>query len=257
MEADIVVGKTAPRLLEDLNSYDPRRFPTGGFNQLTQLPQQNEDGAVPTIPRFKNHCQHKWNVKDSQCNLPLILGRPNPKIVSKVAAFCEHCRCHLSLSIDFPDARSSPCPSEESPLHHFKHLPDISLSRQKAGDPNIADSSNAWEDLQCFQCSTIDCSAKLAIRITSPRLRSQWVKLLTDKSLIKSRAQQVIADSPDRFEGHGVPLPSDVLVNLGTYVPTPYTKRTAGQFRLITRNSSYVSAIHAPSYLNILASSAR
>lgn len=36
--------------------------------------------------------------------------------------------------------------------------------------------------------------------------------------MIKTRAEQTISDNPERFEGHGVPLPSDVLLNLRTYI---------------------------------------
>lgn len=105
-----------------------------------------------------------------------------------------------------------------SPLHHFQYQPEISRPRYKADNPSKADNSGEWEDLTWFQCSAIDCSAKIRIRITSPRLRPGWVDLLTNKNLIKSRAEEQIAKDPARFEGHAVPLPSDVLSNLRTYI---------------------------------------
>ncbi|KAL8735558.1 MAG: hypothetical protein Q9166_000726 [cf. Caloplaca sp. 2 TL-2023] len=97
-------GKTAPRLLEDLNEYDPRRPYTIGYNLLANLPRQHENGELPTI-----------------------------------------------------------------------------LTR-------------------------------------SPRLRPDWIELLTDMNLIKSRAHKAMSGDPTRFEGHGVPLPSEVLLNLRTYI---------------------------------------
>ncbi|KAL8841345.1 MAG: hypothetical protein Q9170_000976 [Blastenia crenularia] len=215
---DLKGGKTAPLLLNDLNHHDPRRSTTTGFNHLVNLPRQYEDGAIPSIPWFKGQCRHKWAVKESQCNLPLLLGRPDPKIVSAVAAFCEYCRCHLDLSIDFRGGGTSPCPSEESPVHHFRHQPEISRPRYKAESASKAENPNDWQDLTWFQCSTIDCSAKVKIQIRSPRLRPEWVELLINKDLIKSRAEEQIAIDPIRFEGHAVPLPSDVLSNLRTYI---------------------------------------
>ncbi|KAL9027046.1 MAG: hypothetical protein Q9196_004378 [Gyalolechia fulgens] len=216
--AELRGGKTAPVFLDDLDSYDPRRSSAAGFNRLINLPRQYKNGAIPSIPRYKGQCQHKWAAKDSQCNLPLILGRPDPKIVSTVAAFCEHCRCHLELSIDFRGGGTSPCPSEEFPLHHFRHQPEISRPHYKPDNVSKADGSSDWQDLNWFQCSSIECSAKLKIQIRSPRLRPEWVELLTDKDLIKSRAQEQIIKDPARFEGHAVPLPSDVLSNLRTYI---------------------------------------
>lgn len=36
--------------------------------------------------------------------------------------------------------------------------------------------------------------------------------------MIKTRAQKAISGNPERFEGHAVPLPSDVLLLLRTYI---------------------------------------
>ncbi|KAL8674918.1 MAG: hypothetical protein Q9168_000722 [Polycauliona sp. 1 TL-2023] len=67
-------------------------------------------------------------------------------------------------------------------------------------------------------CSNTQCSAKVKIHTTSPRLRPEWVNLLIDKDLIKLRAKRAMSDEPTRFEGHAVPSPSEVLANLRTYV---------------------------------------
>ncbi|KAI4097115.1 MAG: hypothetical protein LQ344_000524 [Seirophora lacunosa] len=211
-------GKTAPLLLDDLSSYDPRRPTAALFNHLVSLPRQHENGGVPSIPWYRAQCKHKWAIKDSQCNLPLIIGRPDPNVVSTVAAFCEHCRCHLDLSVDFRGGGTDFCPSEASPLHHFRYQPELSRLRYKPENGSKSDNLQDWEDLTWFQCSSIDCSAKLKIRIRSPRLRPEWVNLLTDQSLIKSRSESAISDDPARFEGIAVPQPCDVLSNLRTYI---------------------------------------
>ncbi|KAL8767123.1 MAG: hypothetical protein Q9209_006285 [Squamulea sp. 1 TL-2023] len=212
-------GKTAPRLLDDLNNYDPRRPSTVGNNLLVNLPKQNENGELPIpVSRHKNQCRHQWDTKDNQCHLPLIIGRPDPKAVSTVAAFCEHCMCHLDLSIEFPSGGASSCPSQESPLHHFVYCPQVSQPRLKSGNAAKVESSAGWEDLVWFQCSTTQCSARLRIRTSSPHLRPNWVDLLTNKELIKMRAEKAMSDDPARFEGHAVPFPSEVLSNLRTYI---------------------------------------
>ncbi|KAL8713864.1 MAG: hypothetical protein Q9220_002009 [cf. Caloplaca sp. 1 TL-2023] len=64
----------------------------------------------------------------------------------------------------------------------------------------------------------MECRARLQIEITSPRLRPEWIDLLTNKAIIKARAEKAISSDPDRFEGHAVPLPSEVLTNLRTYI---------------------------------------
>ncbi|KAL9000857.1 MAG: hypothetical protein Q9169_000612 [Polycauliona sp. 2 TL-2023] len=52
----------------------------------------------------------------------------------------------------------------------------------------------------------------------SPRLRPEWIDLLTNKDLIRPRAKKAMSDDPARFEGHAVPSPSEILSNLRTYV---------------------------------------
>ncbi|KAL8700590.1 MAG: hypothetical protein Q9224_000891 [Gallowayella concinna] len=98
------------------------------------------------------------------------------------------------------------------------YQPEASRPRIKSVNGTRADSFEDWEDLLCFQCSTTDCSAKVKIHMRSPRLRPDWVTLLTDKAVIKSRASKAMLDDPSRFEGHAVPFPSEVLSNLRTYI---------------------------------------
>ncbi|KAL8760403.1 MAG: hypothetical protein Q9199_000027 [Rusavskia elegans] len=137
---------------------------------------------------------------------------------STVAAFCEHCRCHLKLSIEFPSGGASPCPSHESPLHHFIYRAEESQPRTRLGNAARIDYSAGWEDLLSFQCSTTECSAKLKVHTRSPHLRPEWIDLLTNKDTIKSRAQKAMSDDPARFEGHAVPFPSEVLSNLRKHI---------------------------------------
>ncbi|KAL8814923.1 MAG: hypothetical protein Q9223_005893 [Gallowayella weberi] len=95
---------------------------------------------------------------------------------------------------------------------------EASRPRIKQLDGTRVDYFEGWEDLHWFHCSTTDCSAKLKIVMSPPRLRPDWVTLLTDKALIESRASKVMSDDPSRFEGHAVPFPSEVLSNLRAYI---------------------------------------
>ena len=216
---DGVTGKTAPRLLEDLDSYDPRRTHPIGFNSLTDFPRHYETGETPSLPKVKPRpCQHKWDLKNQQCNLPLKFGRPDPDAIFIVAAVCYDCRCHLELSIDFRSGGERPCPTPEYPLHHFLHQPSLSLPRSMVQNGIIFDNQEGWYDIQSFQCTSLDCSAKLKVKITPPRIKPEWVDLLIDKDLIKMRAEKEMLANPERFEGHAIPLPSDVLSVLRTYI---------------------------------------
>ena len=134
--------------------------------------------------------------------------------------YCSVCRSHLDLLIDFREgsASASPCPTGSRPLHHFIHRPELSKPRQQgflAPDP---DTGFQWVDEQHFECSAAECSARLVIWFKPPRLVPDWVKQLTDKFMIKTRAEKAMAEDTKRFDGHAVPLPIDVLSNLRAYI---------------------------------------
>lgn len=61
----------------------------------------------------------------------------------------------------------------------------------------------------------------LTARFKPPRLTQDWVDLLTDKFVIKDRAERAIAADPERFEGFAVPPPIDVLQHSKHYITNP------------------------------------
>ena len=138
----------------------------------------------------------------------------------KIAVYCPACRSHLDLIIGFQGvtAASNPCPTTSRPLHHFIHQPRLSKPRQYGILAPDAETGFPWVDEQHFQCSAAECCAKLVIWFKPPRLVHDWVKQLTDKFMIKSRAEKVMAEEPKRFEGHAVPMPINVLGNLRVYI---------------------------------------
>ena len=220
-DQSLLSGKTAPRLLRDLYDYDPRYLSPTATNLLTSLPyfDEEEQKSVPPPPP-SNSCKHEWSLKGDQSRIPDDGYMSDSSTVWKIAVYCPVCRSHLDLSIDFREgsAFSKPCPTASRPLHHFIHQPHLSKPRQYgilAPDP---DTGFQWVDEQHFQCSTAECSARLVIWFKPPRLVPDWVKQLTDKFMIKTRAERVMAEDPKRFEGHAVPLPIVVLNNLRTYI---------------------------------------
>ena len=138
----------------------------------------------------------------------------------RVAVCCSICRSHLDLSLDFCEgsAFSTPCPTASRPLHHFVHRPHLSTPRQRGIPAPDPDTGFPWVDEQHFQCSAAECSVRIVIRFKPPRLIPDWVKQLTDKFMIKTRAERAMTEDPKRFEGHAVPLPINVLGNLRTYI---------------------------------------
>ena len=124
----------------------------------------------------------------------------------------------LMIDLRAGSPSSQPCPNSSSPLHHFMHQPYLSRPRPYgilAPDPKTG---FAWVDEQHFQCSATECGAKVVIWFKPPRFTEDWVKQLTDRFMIQTRAEKAIAEDPKRFEGHAVPLPINVLTNLRTYV---------------------------------------
>ena len=220
MRAQLKGGKTAPRILQDLNSYDPRRLPPTGYNILTELPIPFEDNKIPPARVAKGSCHHGWILKDEQCFLPDSWDRRQLTSNYVVAAYCTFCRSHLELSIDLraEGQDSKPCPNETWPLHHFVHVPGLSTQAQIAPNGTYAKPGSNWIDSQQFQCSSPQCSAQLSIRIKPCRLLPEWVDLLTSTEIIKIRAEKAISEEPGRYEGIAIPTPTEVLSNLRTYI---------------------------------------
>jgi ubiquitin carboxyl-terminal hydrolase 25/28 len=215
-----LLGKTAPRLLQDLSLYDPRKQPSAGFNILSQIPFHDEEKEPLQLPNGKGSCKHQWSMKGNQCSLPENGYKADVDLLWKIAAYCAACRSHLDLSLEFEDRLDDcmPCPTQDRPLHHFVHLPDLSKSRHPGTSLPKQDDDFAWMDTQVFQCSHFECASKLVIRFKPPRLIPDWVSQLTDQETIKNRAEKAIISDLARFEGHSVPRPMEVLINTETYI---------------------------------------
>lgn len=215
-DANSLLGKTAPRLIQDLLSYDPRCLPPSGRNILTDpAPQFHKDVVLPALVG-KGSCRHKYMTKLDQSQLPAPDRKPERSNSYKVASFCYECRCHLLMIVEFQNGNGErPCPNSQYPLHHFIHHPQSSSRRQNSVDTHRGD---RWVDQQRFECSSPYCPAVVTVRIRPPRITAQWKTLLTDEQLVRERAEAVMKLAPDRFEGIAPPLPINVLLNLRSYI---------------------------------------
>lgn len=214
-------GKTAPRLLQDLKIYDPRKQTSSGFNILSQIPFYDGDQDSSPQPVGKGSCKHQWSMKRNQCILRENRVKPDYTTLWTIAAYCAVCRSHLELSLDFTGIESDfvPCPTHDRPLHHFLHKPEFSQSRlQPVKSCSQSGVGFTWVDYQAFECSAYNCPAQLTICFKPPRLIPEWVSQLTDQVIIKHRAEKVIAGDPKRFEGHSIPQPIDVLKTMQGYL---------------------------------------
>jgi len=215
----LTTGKTAPRLIEDLAFYDPRHKARNGYNVLTDIPQW-EDGQFKVDPaQGKGSCRHKWALDEDHSQL-LDEGKlPTPQATFNVVAHCSVCRSHLAVILDFlvlgDDDNFLPCPNVDAPLHHFVHEPKNSQNLpilQPGAIPTTR------YDKQVFRCSSGTCLARLSVTFRPARLTAAWIHELTNKDVLKARADQAIQTDPTRFEGHAPPSAVEVLTNLRTYI---------------------------------------
>lgn len=208
--------------MNDLSLYNPQHLPPNSYNVLTELALQFAEGVSPLHRASDGICRHIWALKERQSILPRRTARGETASAYHAAACCPMCRLHLEMAVEAPavGVHTEACPNDITPLHHFIYSPRSSPGFQwNADDRN----PGSWMDVQQFICSSPSCCAKLTIRLQSPRLSQQWVALLLDKTLISKRAQQAMVQDPERFEGHAVPSPTQVLLNLKTYITNAVT----------------------------------
>ncbi|KAI9807762.1 MAG: hypothetical protein M1825_005067 [Sarcosagium campestre] len=207
----VAAGKTAPRLIEDLLEYDPVRLSANVLNLLADLPSTSRDVSRRRTGIPSGSCRHRYMLKPSQSKLPPVDSQPGSAPFAKVAAFCSECRCHLdiTLEIDLSRQDASPCPTEEYPLHHFRHIESLSEMQKAASRLSRGE---RWLDQQTFVCTAPSCCAALSVVIYGPCLTPDFVSLLTDPRLINERAQSACQSYPDRFPtGPKIPDPVNVM----------------------------------------------
>ncbi|KAL1959884.1 hypothetical protein VTO42DRAFT_1029 [Malbranchea cinnamomea] len=204
-------GKTAPRLVHDLLSYDPANPPPSCFNILTDILPVYQDTDSPSELLSPQACTHRYILKPNQTR-PLP---GNGSLVTadrcRVSAVCVNCRQHVELVITYHDRRRP----EWGHIHHLVFSPKLTAENQP-------ENAFSWKgqrlETYYMQCSYPSCSAVVCADFLSPVFSQRFVDLLTDEALLRQRLEEALKADPERLEGLSPPLPINVISNLRTYI---------------------------------------
>lgn len=154
-------------------------------------------------------------IKSNQSFLPQAEQKRSTGNPSKVSAVCWKCRYHLQLVVSSTPGIGQSSQGFPDHLHHLVYK----SGRQKGG-ASPAEVSPKGQTVETFlyECSYLTCPVTVSVRIASPILADEWVRLLVDPDLLRQRADEAIATHPERLEGVGRPSPITVLENLRTYI---------------------------------------
>ncbi|KAL4788218.1 hypothetical protein BJX76DRAFT_200852 [Aspergillus varians] len=209
-------GKTAPRLVQDILDYDPAHPPDTGRNLLSDVP--------PTYPEYYqgpphfislSACRHSYATKPNQSvRPPPGEDKANSGTPTKVSAICLKCRYHLQLKVNTnPAAKAGQSLSDH--MHHLIYY--YGKHKGGQGEEEVTVKGQTVETFH-FECSYHACSFRVTIRVASPLLSDDMVRLLSDPVLLQKRTDEALAADPERLEGVARPQPITVLMNLRTYV---------------------------------------
>ncbi|KAJ4300678.1 ubiquitin-specific protease ubp2 [Kalmusia sp. IMI 367209] len=178
-------GKTAPLLLQNLLTYDARHEKAAGRNLLTSPPPQHNPKDTPRQSVSSRNCRHELQLKEEQSAPPQKGVDPDHTTIYKIATYCQKCRWHFDIVVDFRDdgPQNSPCKKANSdyPLHHFLFKGEEDEHRlDSLGGQNKPRTCN-------FSCSAPKCPVVLRIRISPPRFTDLDIHLLTDKGNLRRR----------------------------------------------------------------------
>ncbi|EAW06856.1 ubiquitin-specific protease UBP2 [Aspergillus clavatus NRRL 1] len=216
MSSSVRSGKTAPRLAQDIYDYDPVHPPGTGRNLLSEVPPvfaERQTGSLEFIS--PSACRHQYVTKPNQSFLPQAEQKKSTGNPSKVSAICTECRYHLQLVVS-----SSPGigQSTQGFADHIHHLVYKSGRQRNGVSPAEVTPKGQIVETFHYECSYLTCPVSVSVRIASPVLAEEWVRLLIDPEVLGRRADEAIAAQPERLEGIGRPLPITVLENLHTYI---------------------------------------
>ncbi|QQK46032.1 Peptidase C19, ubiquitin carboxyl-terminal hydrolase 2 [Penicillium digitatum] len=209
-------GKTAPRLIHDVQLYDPAHDPDTGRNLLSETPPIYPEGYNGPLGFISPEaCRHRYVLKDDQTFMSEPEHRRRPGTSSKVSAICIKCRYHLQVVVNYISHMSALGQNQGKHLHHLVYK----SGRQKNGLalPEETPKGQVAETYH-YQCSYISCSAMVSLRILSPILSLEFIRLMTDKELLQKRAEGAKAAYPESMEGMGDPQPINVLDNMRLYI---------------------------------------
>ncbi|CAN9125623.1 unnamed protein product [Alternaria alternata] len=229
-------GKTAPRLLQDLFTYDPRHEERAGRNLLTSPPPQHDSKAppVPAVP-FRN-CRHNLFTKSEQSLLPVPGEDPTSSTVYKVASYCIKCRWHVDILVDhrIDAAKVKSCGkgNEDYALHHFLYQGEDDANSTARFEAQLRPRT------YIFRCSAPQCSVQVRISIKPPCFSEHDIETLTNQAQLRRRweaAKQIAGDRADTSMARRVDAPD----YLNTYLQDSL-KPAKGKARIPLLNKKFL-----------------
>ncbi|PYH89924.1 cysteine proteinase [Aspergillus ellipticus CBS 707.79] len=227
-------GKTAPRLVQDIHDYDPAHPSASGRNLLADVPPVFPDrynGPLESIS--PSACRHTFVTKPNQSFLPQPDQRGTSLNPAKVSAICPKCRYHLQLVIGYTPGMGQP---SQNLLGHIHHLVYKSGRQRGGASPEEITAKGQTAETFHYECSYLTCPVVVSVRVSSPVLNYDLVRLLTDPELIRERADEAAAAHPERLEGMSQPQPINVLENLRAYISNSFdTKQQSKSISAINK----------------------
>lgn len=239
------VGKTAPRLIEDLLDYDPR--------YRASNPQGDRSILADPAPRFRGQdiqrkgpldCHHILMRKDRQTNAPDASQHIKGTETFKVATYCITCKQHFTIICDYQNStRHCDLQDEHNPLHHFITTNVENQQQHEARNQSRSKLENVSERYQ-FQCSADLCNLQVEIRIGPPRLTPVIFSTLLDPVKVAARGQRIIEGDPERYVGLSPVRPLQALGYLWTYIRNAKASSDLVQTpkRIAVRNKKFLLA---------------
>ncbi|EXJ74405.1 uncharacterized protein A1O5_02701 [Cladophialophora psammophila CBS 110553] len=224
-------GRTAPAFLEDLTLYEPWRDSKDLPNLLADSPLKFIHAPYLADLLPLHSCRHKFGLKPKQSQPPAVDERPGPQSIWTVAAFCQVCRVHLHVKVDYTIRfDDDPCPSFEHPLHHL-----VRSEFQEPLERNVWKRQNpdSQDEIYTYKCSSLTCSATITVRFSPPVLRQSDIHTLTDPALLRQRTEDAFREREGHTEGMRHPGPMDVLLDLRAYLKNSWRARGDPKYRSI------------------------
>ncbi|KAK3689634.1 ubiquitin carboxyl-terminal hydrolase-like protein [Podospora appendiculata] len=177
-------GRLAPRLIKD--------WFVGALVETAQG-GNTSDWACPSLrdrSRPDVREEHELCIIQSQSYLD-----PDSEGSILLSCICRYCRNHFAFKI------SQGCCGKPgfSPLHHFLTLSEEvfdsidvdSLERPKYGLYPLSTRVR-------YTCSA--CDGTVVLELTAPRLKPEWIQLITDQKRIRESLRKLKAEDPDRYK---------------------------------------------------------
>lgn len=238
------IGKTAPRLINDLLDYDPNPRARNGKNLLADPAPLFREG-VHNPRTGESDCRHSLMSK-VQTEAPASNDeQPTGSTRYVVAAYCVKCRHHFKITADYrqQNGPQAPCclSDEANPMHHLRIVESV-YPRDNPARHGLDKYTN-FTEYHRWVCSAPFCPLILEIKIYPPKLEESLLSLIMSPERVLARGKKAVADDPGRYTGLGPLTVVQVLSNLRAYLVDAKAARDKTELkRIAVRNKRFVLA---------------